>query len=150
MKTLKSEIIASLEMAHMFCPSPQALAHYTHGVKDAMAVYGDYRVVEGVLRIFQRLEDGRWEACVSFTENGDLGSVTIGVEHDTVKLILPPEEKGPELYSVESTYQHERDRADRYETALREIADSSAPAIEAVAGEARQIAEGALDEDAER
>ena len=101
--------------------------------------YGDYRVVEGELYVSCPVIGGHRQVGVRPSRRG--GGTLIGSVGDRVKLILPPEEKGlsldgareqileAQLEATRGREFQERDRADRYEKALREIAERDEEAM---------------------
>ena len=115
--------------------------------------YGDYRVVEGVLRVDTRAHLRCPEVII---DADDQWHYPLGESGDRVKLLLPPEEKVESLdgarerileAQLEATRGREfdeRDRADKYEAALREIREH--PAISSYMA-LRDIAREALDDE---
>jgi hypothetical protein len=120
--------------------------------------YGSYRVVEGVLVLTA-------SGSLVAVEVGDEDlhyDVDLGAPGDHVKLLLPPEEKEEmldgareqileaQLNATRGREFAERDRADKYKKALREIGGTSWPMLAAQDGVRllRKIAREALDEDA--
>ena len=115
--------------------------------------YGDYRVVEGVLRVDTRAHLRCPEVII---DADDQWHYPLGESGDRVKLLLPPDEKVQSLdgarerileAQLEATRGREfdeRDRADKYEKALREIGEH--PAISSYMA-LRDIAREALDDE---
>jgi hypothetical protein len=125
MKPVSDEVRAQISMGVYFCPGHAEWQHYQHGVRDALAPYGDWRVVEGML-VTGRDAEPSVATCTILREDNGVCHV-IGTHSERVKLLLPPEEPAPDKRTVERDallreIDVGRARADRYEQALREIA----------------------------
>jgi hypothetical protein len=159
MKTLRDDVRMWLRPGVRFCPSPEAYGEYEHGVRDALRKYGSYRVVEGVL--YYRSPDPQpiaHGANMVFVRT-DGGDVDISPLSNTVKLLLPPEEKEDgaadlrrklsqchaQARDIAADCTEHRHRADKYEKALREIAGVAGETT-ALRRTLARIAREALDE----
>ena len=124
MRTLRDEVQeAAAKKVKLCCPSPAYESIFFSGVDAALGEYGSYRVVEGVLTLGTALDtrESRLPPVVLF------GGLPVGRLGDTVKLILPPEEKKPlgakvAIDTAMALVREHAARADRYEKALVEIA----------------------------
>ena len=123
--------------------------------------YGDYRVVEGRLTTKCGHRKGGNTRIVIVGKGVGASEcwTEVGYTGDIVTLILPPEEKElsldgareqileAQLEATRGREFQERDRADRYEKALREIADPDMHGFSwEIARGRRRIAREALDE----
>jgi len=100
---------------------------YAEGAEAALAEYGSYRIVEGVL------EEAHWyrgphegRLVVLHTTGEEPSYILLGPMGDNVKLLLPPEKKEDEslnrrLLAAQSDKRDAQHKADKYEKALREI-----------------------------
>lgn len=134
-------------------------SHYLPSYDTFLSEYGDYRVAEGVLHAAHSGKGAHIHpaAHAEFPVADEDSWVEIGTPGDTVKLILPPEEKAEDedevsslqrrLLAANSDKRDARHRADTFEEALREIRDYEvSDAWEVVALTRKRIAEEALDE----
>lgn len=132
----------------------------TDDAEEFFHCYGNWQVVEGLLRVEWSRAMGKTRVWLQ-SGSGPLASqkvVHVGYTGDHVKLIVPPEEKMLEgarerileaqLVATRGREFAERDRADKYEKALREIAGPGKPgSLAACLTRIYHRAQGALDAD---
>lgn len=146
MRTLDDERRATLCDAARSNPPVLRHCEYWHGVVDALGPYAEWRVVEGELRAFPNV-NGLVDIMIIDNVGGGISRARhLGAVGDHVKIIIPPEE--PKSDPLEDQMRErigvleqslagaKRNcklawsdagaadaRADKYERALREIAD---------------------------
>ena len=161
MKTLKNSTLARLAGRVASVTHPRGIRDYYAGRDAALEEYGDWRVVEGVLGTIQGPRDRQPIVVLRQPTGSMVEAIGFGALGDTVKLLLPPEEKVQSdplidqmrkriatleaCREIQETREADlRWRADKYEAALREIREH--PAISSYMA-LRDIAREALDDE---